>query len=167
LSRKRAQRKLAGMAEPHVIFDFESDFAGALYCIPMSVRLKLDVVGVKVSLKQWNKLARGERDQLLLGPCDTLSDRRAYRDQLVAAIEARTGDKPSELPVASHPEWLEASRIPVQVSEYFVAEGRSPLTLPQWAGLAPLQRYVLIKLTRPGHSNDNFVPALREFGLSN
>ena len=87
------------MAEPNVIFDFESDFAGALYCIPMAVRLKLDNVGVKVSLKQWNKLARDERDQLLLGPCETPADRRAFRDQLVAAIEARTGDKPSELPV--------------------------------------------------------------------
>jgi hypothetical protein len=155
------------VSNPTTVFQFESDFAGALYCIPMSVRLKLDNVGVKVSLKQWNKLARDERDQLLVRPCDAPTDRRAYHDYLVAAIEARTGDKASELPVESHPEWLEASRIPVQVSEYFVAEGRSPLSLPQWAGLAPLQRYVLIKLTRPGHSNDNFLPALREFGLSN
>ena len=120
-----------------------------------------------MSLKQWNKLARDERDQLLARPCDTPQDRRAYRDYLVAAIEARTGGRASELAVAEHPEWLEESRIPVQVSEYFTAEGRSPLTLPQWAGLAPLQRYVLIKLTRPGHRNENFLPALREFGLPN
>jgi hypothetical protein len=161
------QRKLAAMAEPHVIFAFESDFAGALYCIPMSVRLKLDNVGVKVSLKQWNKLAREERDQLLVRSCDAPADRRAYRDYLVAAIETRTGDKASELPVESNPEWLDPSRIPAQVSEYFAAEGRSPLTLPQWAGLPPLQRYVIIKLTRPGHRNENFLPALREFGLPN
>jgi hypothetical protein len=155
------------MSEPPVIFAFESDFAGALYCIPMSVRLKLDNVGVKVSLKQWNKLARDERDQLLVRPCEAPADRRAYHDYLIAAIEARTGDRAGELPIESHPEWLDASRIPVQVSEYFVAEGRSPLTLPQWAGLAPLQRYVLIKLTRPGHRNENFLPALREFCLPN
>lgn len=153
--------------DPAVIFGFESDFAGALYCIPMSVRLKLDNVGVKVSLKQWNKLGRDERDQLLLRPCDAPADRRAYRDYLVAAIEARTGDRASEMAVAEHPEWLDASRIPAQVSEYLAAEGRSPLTLPQWAALAPLQRYVLIKLTRPGHRNENLLPALREFGLSN
>jgi len=155
------------LSDAAVIFDFESDFAGALYCIPMSVRLKLDNVGVKVSLKQWNKLGRDERDQLLVRPCDTLTDRRAYHDYLVTAIEARTGDKASGLPVESHPEWLDASRIPAQVSEYFAAEGRSPLTVLQWAGLAPLQRYVLIKLTRPGHRNENFLPALREFGLPN
>ena len=133
----------------------------------MAVRLKLDNVGVKVSLKQWNKLPRDERDQLLLRPCDTPSSRSAYHDYLVAAIEARTGDKASELAVAEDPEWLDASRIPVQVSDYFATEARSPLTLPQWAALAPLQRYVLIKLTRPGHRNENFLPALREFGLPN
>jgi hypothetical protein len=155
------------LSDADVIFDFESDFAGALYCIPMSVRLKLDNVGVKVSLKQWNKLARDERDQLLIRPCETPTDRGAYHDYLVAAIEARTGDKAGELAVAEHPEWLDDSRIPVQVSDYFADEGRSPLTLPQWTGLAPLQRYVLIKLTRPGHRNENFLPALREFGLAN
>jgi hypothetical protein len=155
------------LSDAAVIFDFESDFAGALYCIPMSVRLKLDNVGVKVSLKQWNKLEREERDQLLLRPCDTATDRRAYRDYLIAAIEARTGAKAGELAVAEHPEWLDAARVPLQVSEYFAAEGRSPLTLAQWGGLAPLQRYVLIKLTRPGHRNENLVPALREFGLPN
>jgi hypothetical protein len=155
------------LSETDVIFDFESDFAGSLHCIPMAVRLKLDNVGVKVSLKQWNKLARDERDQLLARPCDTPPNRSAYHDYLVTAIEARTGDKASELAVAERPEWLDDSRIPVQVSEYFAAEGRSPLTLPQWARLAPLQRYVLIKLTRPGHRNENFLPALREFGLPN
>lgn len=28
-----------------------------------------------------------------------------------------------------------------------------------------LQRFALYKLTRPGHDNDNFLPAMREFGL--
>ncbi len=40
-----------------------------------------------------------------------------------------------------------------------------PPTLTQWAGLSPLQRFAIFKLTRPGHTNENFVPAMREFGL--
>ena len=35
----------------------------------------------------------------------------------------------------------------------------------QWAALAPLQRFALYKLTRPGHKNENFLPAMREFTL--
>jgi hypothetical protein len=153
------------MTAAAIIFQFEADFAGALYCIPMSVRLKLDDVGVKVSLKQWNKLAREERDRLLQQPCGTESERRAYHDYLAARIEARTGARPQDLPIESHPAWTDATQVPGQVSEYFLAKELAPLTLPQWAGLSPLQRFVLIKLTRPGHSNDNFLPALREFGL--
>jgi len=153
------------MNSQDVIFDFESDFAGSLHCIPMAVRLKLDNVGVKVSLKQWNKLSREQRDELLkrpAGPAPLASD---YRSYLLQAIEQRTGDKAQGLPVETHPEWEDAGRIPQQVGDYFPAQGLPPLSLSQWAALPPLQRYVLIKLTRPGHRNENFLPALREFGL--
>jgi len=36
----------------------------------------------------------------------------------------------------------------------------------QWKNLNSLQRFALIKLTRGGHENENFIPALREFGLT-
>ncbi|MNU04240.1 hypothetical protein D3C72_2485620 [compost metagenome] len=35
-----------------------------------------------------------------------------------------------------------------------------------WQRLTSLQRFTLLKLTRGGHENANFVPALREFGLT-
>ena len=151
--------------DAQTIFGFESDFAGALYCIPMSVRMKLDHVGVKVSLKQWNKLARPERDELLTRACESETARRAYRDYLIAAIEARTGAPAQELPIEQHPAWADERQVPAQVSEYFAAHAVAALSPAQWAALTPLQRFVLIKLTRPGHSNDNLLPALREFGL--
>jgi hypothetical protein len=31
--------------------------------------------------------------------------------------------------------------------------------------LTPLQRFALFKLTRPGHSNENFIPAMWEFSI--
>jgi hypothetical protein len=153
------------VSDAQTIFGFESDFAGSLYCIPMSVRLKLDEVGVKVSLKHWNKLSREERDQLLIRPCDAEPSRRSYRDYLVAALKARTGAEAQALPIEPDPAWADAGRVPAQVSEYFRSYRLVPLSQPQWSGLTPLQRFVLIKLTRPGHSNDNLLPALREFGL--
>ncbi|NEQ62650.1 MAG: nitrate reductase associated protein, partial [Moorea sp. SIO4A1] len=33
------------------------------------------------------------------------------------------------------------------------------------AELTPIQRFALIKLTRPSHENKNFLPALKEFQL--
>jgi hypothetical protein len=39
------------------------------------------------------------------------------------------------------------------------------IALDQWASLTPLQRFALIKLSRSGHENRNFLPALQEFDL--
>ena len=153
------------MDDSQRIFEFERDFAGVLYCIPMSVRLKLDNVGVKVSLKQWHKLTREERAELLARACDTEPARAAYRDFLISAIEMRTGARPQELAIEAHPEWEDDAHVPVQVRDYFSAQGMTAITLAQWAQLTAVQRFALIKLTRPGHSNENFLPALKEFGV--
>jgi hypothetical protein len=148
------------------IFDFETDFAGSLRCIPMSVRFKLDHCGVKLSLKQWSQFAREDRAHLLAMSCDTAEHDQSYRQHLTALIEARTGDKAKHIAVESNPEWGDVTRVPEQLSAYMTALGMRPLSLPQWAGLAPLRRFVLLKLSRAAHDNDNFLPALREFGLS-
>jgi hypothetical protein len=147
------------------VFAFESDFAGSLRCIPMAVRLKLDLCGVKVSLRQWSRFAREERDQLLQLACDTPASSAAYRAYVSGIIETRTGAKADAIPVESDPQWRDESCVPAQVSAYFTAQDLPPLSLRHWIELSPLQRFVLIKLTRPNHHNDNFLPALQEFGL--
>ncbi|MDI9681113.1 nitrate reductase associated protein, partial [Burkholderia cenocepacia] len=38
--------------------------------------------------------------------------------------------------------------------------------LAQWQRLAPFQRYVLVKLSRKPTLNHDFLPAMREFGLT-
>lgn len=44
-----------------MLFDFERDFAGSLRCIPMIARQKLDIIGIKLSLRQWSRFTREER----------------------------------------------------------------------------------------------------------
>lgn len=43
------------------LFDFEADFSGDLRCLPMAVRRKLDLAGVKLKLVQWQGLRSPER----------------------------------------------------------------------------------------------------------
>jgi hypothetical protein len=45
-------------------------------------------------------------------------------------------------------------------------ESGGALTRERWAAFALLQRFVLLKLYRPGHEHLNFLPALMEFGLA-
>lgn len=46
-------------------FGFEADFVGDLRCIPMAVRRKLDLVGVKLKLSHWGDFSDQERQRLL------------------------------------------------------------------------------------------------------
>ena len=49
-------------------FDFEADFTSDLCCIPMAVRRKLDLAGVKLKLSHWGALASPERQRLVQWP---------------------------------------------------------------------------------------------------
>jgi hypothetical protein len=50
-----------------------------------------------------------------------------------------------------------------QWSQLCQRPGPRPPCLSIWARWTPLQRFALFKLTRAGHDNDNFGPALVEF----
>lgn len=147
------------------IFAFETDFAGALYCIPMVVRRKLDLCGVKVSLKQWNRFALEEREQLVAQGCENADEVESYTRYVVGLIETRTQSPAQLVDKDAGLDWNDTARVPQRVIDYAIEREVGPPTLDQWTALTPLQRFALFKLTRPGHSNDNFIPAMREFGL--
>jgi hypothetical protein len=146
------------------LFQFESDFADTLRCIPMAVRYKLDNCGVKLKLQHWNHFTPEERRVLLEAPCTNPNEISCYRLQLHHLVQSHTGEIPSDLPLDSQPDWANASTIPESVQAQSQTVGAS-ITLQQWESLTPLQRFVLIKLSRSNHENKNFLPALREFHL--
>ncbi|MEB3289760.1 MAG: nitrate reductase associated protein [Leptolyngbya sp.] len=146
------------------LFQFEQDFADTLHCVPMAVRLKLDTCGIKLSLAQWNQLDRGERQQLMTRPCDTPETIATYRDALADLIAQHQIGPLKTLTVEAQPPWAQAQEVPLAVQQRAEALGYA-LPLDQWQGLTPLQRFTLIKLSRPSHENQNFLPALQEFGL--
>jgi hypothetical protein len=146
------------------IFQFEADFANSLRCIPMAVRFKLDTCGIKLKLDQWHKFSQHERQALLDLPCETEQEITNYRWLLQRLVVDYTGEPAKDLAVAPHPPWMDTDKVPDETSEKAAELG---LTLPveQWADLTPVQRFALIKLSRSGHENRNFLPALQEFGL--
>jgi hypothetical protein len=147
------------------VFRFEVDFGGTLRCIPMSVRMKLDQTGIKLSLKQWNRIPPAERRELVERSCGTAAETDVYRAYLVKVIEAHTRSAAESVPIEPSPPWADGGAVPERIREWARGVGVAPPTMQQWAALAPLQRFALFKLTRPGHSNENFLPAMREFSL--
>ncbi|MEO1208738.1 MAG: nitrate reductase associated protein [Cyanobacteria bacterium J06638_20] len=146
-------------------FQFEADFVASLRCIPMQVRYKLDTCGVKLKLHHWNQFSTEERQQLVDMPCNTEGAIAHYHDHLQALVTQHAGAPAGELPIDPAPPWMDIAQIPPTVQAK-LEEVDGTLSLNQWQTLNPIQRFALIKLSRPSHENRNFVPALREFGLS-
>lgn len=147
-----------------VFFQFEADFVDNLRCIPMQVRFKLDTCGVKLKLSDWNCFSPNERQAVVERPCTTPTEIQAYRDLLQQLVEKYAGAKAKELEVSANPAWLDIDRIPADLQTKAEEIG-AKISLQQWVALTPLQRFALIKLSRPSHENKNFLPALQEFHL--
>lgn len=144
-------------------FGFEADFTGDLRCIPMAVRRKLDLAGVKLKLQHWSELGKTERDALLAWPDDAgaIEALRLHLQQRTAALSAGPA---KELPRPEGEPWQRAQQLP----EMLVAScAQLGLQVHQggWAKLDELQRFALVKLCHPGHEHRNLPRALAEFGL--
>ncbi|RBM05370.1 nitrate reductase associated protein [Novacetimonas cocois] len=148
-----------------MLFDFERDFAGSLRCIPMIARQKLDIVGIKLSLRQWSRFSREERAQLADLPCVSDGEQAAYRELVARLIATRTDEPLRPLAERGLEDWRDPGHMPQAVRAQAHADGIAPPTAREWAALTPLQRFALIKLARSRHENENFVPAMKEFGI--
>ena len=160
-----AIRLMSLLPMPSPYFAFEQDFVGSLRCIPMQVRHSLDMCGVKLKLEHWNKFTEAERQSLVEWPCNTSQEAQTYREKLQSLITQRCGAPAKTLDIPDSPPWQTENAIPPQVIDKFRSQDVS-LSQAQWASLTELQRFALIKLSRPSHENANFMPAVKEFGLA-
>lgn len=146
-------------------FLFESDFVkDNIRCIPMVVRLKLDLAGIKLSLASWCRISADERLALATLDCNTPGEKRYYRQLLTAIVFRTTGEAPVEIPVETTPPWERCDVVPSILQEHASLYDWFIDNLT-WAGLSRLQRFALLKLCRPGHENKNFPLAMKEFGI--
>ncbi len=146
-------------------FQFETEFVDSLRCIPMQVRFNLDTCGVKLKLVHWNGFNAEQKQALVDRNCDQPRATADYRDFVQGLVTEQTGAPAKTLPIEDKPAWLDVAVVPEDV----VLKAREfdlAITPSQWANLSPLQRFALIKLSRPSHENRNFLPAIQEFGLA-
>lgn len=148
-----------------MLFRFETDFANNLQCIPMIVRFKLDHIGIKLSLRQWSRFHVEERHKLVTMMCYTAEQIDDYKIYLTQLINERAKEDAVSIPIEIDVDWASIDAIPQRVIEHSFSLGLTPLDKNKWSALNHLQRFALCKLTRAGHDNDNFIPAMREFGL--
>ncbi|HZP45799.1 MAG TPA: nitrate reductase associated protein [Candidatus Binataceae bacterium] len=143
-------------------FKFEDEVHQTLSCVPMAVRRKLDRVGVKLSLEQWQQLGRGERLAICHLPINDDEEIDALRLFIREAVKDRCGGAtPKELP----DEVRAAADPPAHPPALLVERARDVgITLGEreWARLDSDERYALIKLGAGAEPSHNLAAGLRE-----
>lgn len=139
-------------------FAFEGDVHETLATIPLAVRRKLDLAGLKLSLVGWTALSRAERLAVCHLPVDSGADLEVYREALRGFAE-RAGHP--VLPLEGGPvdpaSWA-AARVPQEIA--------ARVSEKDWARLSEEARYALVKLAGPRRGPEKLALALGELGLS-
>ena len=141
-------------------FAFEQDFIGNWRCIPLCVRRKLDLSGVKLKLNHWLALTQDQRQQLVDWP-DTSDALLQLRDHLRQCTASMPDGRAKDLdPVTAAP-WQQVDQLPEEVADAAAARGIE-LTSTHWREIRELDRFALCKLVRPGHDHHNLAAAFNE-----
>ena len=146
-------------------FRFEEEFMeNNMRCIPMIIRFKMDIAGIKLKLSEWKRFSTEERIELALMSCGFYEGSEQYAGYLAGLIKKYTGRNPTSMEVNKVSAWRELHSIPETLIEK-LREFDWNLSIAQWKSLTDLQRFALLKLCRQGHENKNFPKAMKEFGL--
>jgi hypothetical protein len=142
-------------------FKFEDEIYDSLSCLPMAARRKLDHLGIKIGLEQWQHLSRGERLMICHAPNTTEDEAEALRLFVNEVTLAKCGTPPKALP----PEKRQGVNPPASVPQRLVESAQKSgvaLTQAAWAALDDDERYALIKLGVEKESH-KLKAALEEF----
>ena len=143
-------------------FKYEDDMHTTLACVPMTVRRKLDRVGIKVGLEQWQALGRGERLAICHLPVEHHEEREALRLFINEAVLRVCGEEPRALGEAQRAVADPPAELPAELAERARAAGM-PLDQAAWERLDADERYALIKLGGGAAVSHNLAAALAEF----
>jgi hypothetical protein len=143
-------------------FMFEAEIYESLNCLPMAARRKLDAIGVKLHLAQWEQLGRGERLMICHAPADSEEEQSALRTFIEEVALARTDSAAKILSEDARRSANPPDHPPPVLVQHVRAFGID-LNDTAWAGLNDDQRYALIKLGDSERPSHNLTLALQEF----
>ncbi len=143
-------------------FRFEDEIYSSLYCVPMAVRRKLDRLGVKIGLKQWQALGRGERLAVCHLPADSDEEAEALKLFIREAVQSRSGEEPKSIPEAERIAADPPPEPPAVLVQNLSALGVA-LDRGAWTRLDSDERYALVKLGGGKETSHNLKAACAEF----
>ncbi len=150
------------------LFGFEVESSDNLRFIPLAVRFNMDRFSKRISLEQWQMLPYDDRVLLARFPLDDEAGLEKNFDlALDEMLKTHANAEPERVELDADPVWAHADAVPETVIRQSSLCGVSAPSLSKWAKLDRFQRYALAKLSRNTDKiNQDFLPAMREFGLT-
>ncbi len=143
-------------------YNFESEIYPSLSLIPLHVRMKLDITGVKISLKTWLAFSMEERWVLCHLPAETEEEKENFSSYLAFLTRHYVGEEPSRVQAVTDPPWEDSGQVPDSVRAKSDGIDR-PVTLEEWSQWNTCQRFALCKLSVSKNEPEKFYQALLEF----
>ena len=143
-------------------YQYESETYPSLSRIPLHVRMKLDVTGIKISLKDWLAYDIEERNVLCHLPVEAEEEKQAFASYLDFLSRRYRGEPVATTAAMSSSLWDSAHRVPEPVA------GKSapqipPVTVEEWRRWKSYQRYALYKTALSQSDPEQFFAVLKEF----
>ena len=141
-------------------YDYEAEFYPALSRLPLDLRRKLDLTGIKISLKHWLAYSMEERAVLCHLPCDSDDEKEVFRRYLDFLSGKYRGQPTEKTAVMSDALWGDSA-----VPEAVVERGRSlreVVTLEEWRRWPSHHRFALYKTAVSKTQPEAFEQVLRQ-----
>lgn len=149
------------------VFGFEDSCGDDLHFMPLAIRYRLDLAGIKLGLEAWRALSVETRRRLLDMPAGVSAGVESVADALRTLC--REGVLPGlrDVAPANRDSWSGELGVPTHVRTALAALGEALPGMDKalasaWPGLGELARYALSKLARSSREPDALVRALRE-----
>jgi hypothetical protein len=142
-------------------FRYESEFYPALSRVPLHVRMKLDLTGVKISLSDWLSFSFEERTVLCHLPVETNEEQQAFVNYLDFLSRKYRGAPVALTEALNKTRWDNPDQIAQPVAEKSGEKGQ-PVTSQEWARWKTHQRYALYKTAVSKSDPEQFFALLAE-----
>ena len=141
-------------------FQYESQYYPTLSRLPLDVRRKLDVIGLKISLKDWLAFSLEERIVLCHLPTESIDERQAFQVFLDFLSRKYLGRPVQTTEPMSASLWNgETAPEPVLLKS---ADSNAAVTREEWAQWHDHDRYALYKTATSNNQPEAFAQVLAE-----
>ena len=141
-------------------FRYESKFAATLDRLPLYVRMKLDVTGIKLSLQDWLAFGFEERQAICHLPVENEEEQKAFTAYLDFLCRKYFDRAVATLAPVNASLW-ESSRVPEAVAER-TSRGVRSVTPQEWSRWQFHERYALYKTAISKSEPEKFYAVLAE-----